>query len=70
MAVAGVPGCSLLAGTPQPRFLACAAAPPKPYAVPLPIPEVAKPVRSVGGVGFYELVERAADMELLPGLRT
>ncbi|MFB4276381.1 multicopper oxidase family protein [Nonomuraea sp. MTCD27] len=63
-------GCSLIAGTPQPQLLTSAAPLPKPYAVPLPVPEVAKPVRSSGGVDFYELTERAAEAELLPGLRT
>ncbi|MGP3917025.1 multicopper oxidase family protein [Nonomuraea sp. 10N515B] len=70
VAVAAVPGCSLLAGTPQPQLLASAAPLPKPYAVPLPVPEVAKPVRSAGGADFYELTEQAADVEVLPGLRT
>ncbi|WP_327587219.1 multicopper oxidase family protein [Nonomuraea sp. NBC_00507] len=70
VAVAAVPGCSLLAGTPQSQLLASAAPLPKPYAVPLPVPEVAKPVRSAGGADFYELTEQAADVEVLPGLRT
>ncbi|MDP4503802.1 multicopper oxidase family protein [Nonomuraea turcica] len=70
VAVAAVPGCSLLAGTPQPQLLASAAPLPKSYAVPLPVPEVAKPVRSAGGADFYELTEQAADVEVLPGLRT
>ncbi|SEG79642.1 spore coat protein A [Nonomuraea solani] len=67
---AGSSGCSLIAGTPQPQLLTSAAPLPKPYAVPLQVPEVAKPVRSVGGVDYYELTERAAEAELLPGLRT
>ncbi|SPL93681.1 Multicopper oxidase [[Actinomadura] parvosata subsp. kistnae] len=70
VAVAGAQGCSLLTGTPQPQLLAGAAALPRPYTVPLPIPEVAKPVRSTGEADFYELTERAAEAELLPGLRT
>ncbi|MFC7103090.1 multicopper oxidase family protein [Nonomuraea rubra] len=70
VAAAGAQGCSLLAGTPQPQLLASAAPLPKPYAVPLPVPEVARPVRSAGEVDFYELTERAAEAELLPGLRT
>ncbi|TMR24156.1 multicopper oxidase family protein [Nonomuraea turkmeniaca] len=70
VAVAAAPGCSLLAGTPQPQLLASAAPLPKPYAVPLPVPEVAKPVRGAGGADFYELTEKAADVEVLPGLRT
>ncbi|MFC5823086.1 multicopper oxidase family protein, partial [Nonomuraea insulae] len=70
VAAAGAQGCSLIAGTPQPQLLTSAAALPKPYAVPLPVPEAAKPVRSTGGVDFYELTERAAEAEMLPGLRT
>ncbi|MGN9837307.1 multicopper oxidase family protein [Nonomuraea sp. H19] len=70
VAVAAVPGCSLLAGTPQPQLLTSAAPLPKPFAVPLPVPEVAKPVRSAGGADYYELAERAAEVEVLPGLRT
>ncbi|MEO3805615.1 multicopper oxidase family protein [Nonomuraea sp. B1E8] len=69
-ATAGASGCSLLAGTPQPQLLTSAAPLPKPYAVPLPVPEVAKPVRSSAGADFYELTERAAEVEVLPGLRT
>ncbi|SDJ97644.1 spore coat protein A [Nonomuraea jiangxiensis] len=67
---AGASGCGLLAGTPQPQLLASAAPLPSPYAVPLPIPEVAKPVRTTGAVDYYELDERAAEAEVLPGLRT
>ncbi|MGW4800269.1 multicopper oxidase family protein, partial [Nonomuraea sp. NPDC004297] len=55
---------------PQPQLLASAAALPRPYAAALPVPEVAKPVRSAGEADFYELTERAAEAELLPGLRT
>jgi spore coat protein A len=67
---AAVPGCSLLAGTPQPQLLTSGAPLPKPYGVPLPVPEVARPVRSAGGADFYELTEQVAEAELLPGLRT
>ncbi|MER7505028.1 multicopper oxidase domain-containing protein [Nonomuraea pusilla] len=70
LATAAVPGCSLLVGSPQPQLLASAAPLPKPFAVPLPIPPVARPVRTEGGADVYELTERAADVELLPGLRT
>ncbi|MCK2214098.1 multicopper oxidase family protein [Actinomadura sp. ATCC 31491] len=70
LVAAAAPGCSLLAGTPQPQLLASTAPLPRPYAVPLPIPEVARPVRSEGGADHYELTERPAEAELLPGLRT
>ncbi|MEO3873278.1 multicopper oxidase family protein [Nonomuraea sp. B12E4] len=67
---AGASGCGLLAGTPQPQLLVSAAPLPNPYAVPLPVPEVAEPVRNEGAVDYYELDERAAEAEILPGLRT
>ncbi|MFE3599721.1 multicopper oxidase family protein [Streptomyces sp. NPDC059142] len=43
---------------------------PAPYQVPLPVPGVARPVNTSGGVDRYEIVQRAADLEILPGLRT
>ncbi|MGW4801521.1 multicopper oxidase family protein, partial [Nonomuraea sp. NPDC004297] len=39
---------------------------PEPFTVPLPIPEVARPV----GPGRYEVTQRVAAVEILPGLRT
>ncbi|TMR12430.1 multicopper oxidase family protein, partial [Nonomuraea zeae] len=70
VAAVGAQGCSLIAGTPQPQLLTSAAPLPRQFAVPLPVPDVAEPVRSAGGVDFYELTERAAQAEVLPGLRT
>lgn len=43
---------------------------PKPFAVPLPIPPVAKPIRTESGAEFYRIVQREAEQEILPGLRT
>ena len=43
---------------------------PRPYTVPLPVPPVARPVRGDATTDFYELVQREADQEILPGLRT
>jgi spore coat protein A, manganese oxidase len=43
---------------------------PKPFTVPLPIPSVARPVRTEGGTDFYTVTQRAADVEILPGVRT
>ncbi|MEU0806927.1 multicopper oxidase family protein [Streptomyces sp. NPDC005970] len=43
---------------------------PEPYQVPLPVPEAARPVSTAGGVDRYEIVQRAGDLEILPGLRT
>ncbi|WP_308164276.1 multicopper oxidase domain-containing protein [Nonomuraea sediminis] len=63
-------GCSLLRGTPQPAQLNGTARLPTPYAVPLPRPAVAKPYKSDGQADYYELVQRVAEVEILPGLRT
>lgn len=43
---------------------------PEPFTVPLPIPPVATPVRSDAAADYYQIVQREADMEILPGLRT
>jgi len=43
---------------------------PRPYTVPLPVPPVARPVRVDATTDHYELVQREADVEILPGLRT
>ena len=43
---------------------------PKPFDVALPIPPVKRPVRSDGTSDYYEIVQRVADAEILPGLRT
>ncbi len=39
---------------------------PEPFTVPLPVPPVAKPVRA----DYYEITQREAEVEILPGLRT
>ncbi|UOX92645.1 multicopper oxidase family protein [Amycolatopsis sp. FBCC-B4732] len=39
---------------------------PPPYEVPLPVPEVLEPVAP----GRYEITQRVADLEILPGIRT
>jgi FtsP/CotA-like multicopper oxidase with cupredoxin domain len=43
---------------------------PKPFTVPLPIPPVAKPIRTDGTTDFYRIVQREVEQEILPGLRT
>jgi FtsP/CotA-like multicopper oxidase with cupredoxin domain len=43
---------------------------PRPYTVPLPIPAVARPVRTDATTDYYEIVQHEADQEILPGLRT
>ena len=43
---------------------------PEPFTVPLPIPPVARPVRSDASGDYYEITQREASVEILPGLRT
>lgn len=43
---------------------------PRPFAVPLPVPAVARPAESTGDVDRYEIVQREADAEVLPGTTT
>ncbi|HET6530907.1 MAG TPA: multicopper oxidase domain-containing protein [Actinoplanes sp.] len=43
---------------------------PRPYAAPLPVPPVARPVRTDATTDYYEVVQREADLEILPGVRT
>jgi spore coat protein A, manganese oxidase len=43
---------------------------PRPYTVPLPIPPLARPVRTDATTDYYEIVQRRADAQILPGLRT
>src|SRR5690606_33366032 len=52
------------------ELLTSEAAPPKPFAVPLPVPEVKTPVRSDATPDYYEITERVADVEILPGRPT
>jgi spore coat protein A, manganese oxidase len=43
---------------------------PAAFAVPLPVPAVARPVGTGGGVDRYEVTQREADVEVLPGTTT
>jgi len=43
---------------------------PSPFAVPLPIPAVKRPVRTDATTDYYEIVQRETSVEILPGLRT
>ncbi len=42
----------------------------EPFKVPLPIPPVARPVRTDGNTDYYEITQRASEVEILPGLKT
>ncbi|WP_433355753.1 multicopper oxidase family protein [Microtetraspora malaysiensis] len=59
-------GCGRLTGEASGRTLASALPLPAPFTVPLPVPPVARPVRP----GHYELAQRAAKVEIIPGTRT
>ncbi|MGH3368854.1 MAG: multicopper oxidase family protein, partial [Nocardioidaceae bacterium] len=67
----GLTGCGLDASPGQTGELLRSEAPlPEAFAVPLPIPPVQKPVRTVNGVDHYRVVQKKASLEILPGLRT
>ncbi|MEV4581688.1 multicopper oxidase domain-containing protein [Nonomuraea jabiensis] len=55
-------GCAEVSG----ELLRSRLALPRPFTVPLPIPEVARPVRP----GRYEVTQRAARIEIIPGTTT
>src|SRR5687767_8678888 len=43
---------------------------PPAFQVPLPIPSVLRPVSTAGGVDRYEITQREAVVEVLPGFKT
>ncbi|MFE4368966.1 multicopper oxidase family protein [Streptomyces sp. NPDC056835] len=43
---------------------------PKPYRTPLPLPRVLEPVSKSATTDAYEITQQAAELEILPGLRT
>ena len=43
---------------------------PEPFRVPLPVPPVLKPARSYANGDLYEMTQKAAKAEILPGLET
>lgn len=68
-AVAGLTGCDYPRGT-LGEVLQSQLPRPRPYRVPLPVPPVARPVRGDGGTDYYQLTQREAEVELIPGVRT
>jgi spore coat protein A, manganese oxidase len=42
----------------------------EPFEVPLPIPPILKPLRKGANADYYEMTQRAAKQEILPGLKT
>lgn len=65
----GIGGIDLLSGQTG-EMVRSRARLPRPFSVALPVPPVKRPVRSEAGTDFYEIVQREADLEILPGLRT
>ncbi|MEV4315417.1 multicopper oxidase domain-containing protein [Actinocrispum sp. NPDC049592] len=43
---------------------------PPPFAVPLPLPTVARPARVTADADYYSVVQRVSDVEILPGVKT
>jgi len=67
---AALPGCSLLEEQQTGELLTSGARLPSRFTVPLPVPPVARPVRSTAEADYYSITQRATDVELLPGLAT
>ena len=66
----GAGGCGALTREVSGEQLHSRARLPAPFRVPLPVPVTATPTRGPDGGDHYELVQRAARTEILPGLRT
>ncbi|MEU3354259.1 multicopper oxidase family protein [Streptomyces sp. NPDC037389] len=66
----GATGWSQLAGASTGRVLTSAGPLPEPFGVPLPVPPVARPVRTERGADFYEVEQREGRVEILPGRKT
>jgi spore coat protein A, manganese oxidase len=72
-AVTVLPACGRLpiGGTSSTGELMRTLAPlPKPYAVPLPVPDMARPSRRTHDTDYYEITAREATAQILPGLPT
>lgn len=70
-AAGGLTGCGLeLARGQTAELLRSRAKPPEPFQVPLPVPPVKRPVRSDSTTDYYQITQRVADVEILPGLKT
>ncbi|MGW7456548.1 multicopper oxidase family protein [Streptomyces sp. NPDC054797] len=59
-----------LAGESTGALLTSALPLPEPFAVPLPVPPQARAVRSADGTDFYQLTQREAAVEIVPGTKT
>lgn len=65
-----LPGCGLLGQYPTGELLRSRAPLPDPFTVPLPVPPVLRPSGASADADLFELEQRAAYAEILPGLRT
>ncbi|MGH3728726.1 MAG: multicopper oxidase family protein [Micromonosporaceae bacterium] len=70
-------GCGLVSGGPVSEaegsagtLLTSGARLPEPFRVPLPVPPTLKPVRGDGGADHYDIVQKTAQAEILPGYKT
>jgi spore coat protein A len=66
----GASACSSRGDDSTGNLLASEARLPEPFRVPLPVPPVIEPVRSDGSADHYEVTQRVAHAEILPGLET
>ncbi|MFF4287211.1 multicopper oxidase family protein [Streptomyces sp. NPDC001633] len=66
----GAAGWSHLAGASTGQILASRGPLPEPFGVPLPVPPVARPVRSEGSADVYDVEQREGRVEILPGRKT
>lgn len=66
-AASALAGCGLATGERSGVVVTSRLPLPKPFTVPLPVPDVARPD---GGGSAYRLVQRAAEVEIIPGTRT
>jgi spore coat protein A, manganese oxidase len=65
-----LPGCGVLSASSTGELLQSRVPLPEPFQVPLPVPPVLRPTRTVAGVDHFRLVQKQAEQEILPGLRT
>jgi FtsP/CotA-like multicopper oxidase with cupredoxin domain len=74
LAAAGVgaaaTGCSISTPTSTGQLLPSSIALPRPFTVPLPPMPVLQPTSTAGGRDVFDLVQRPAKLEVLPGVRT
>ena len=72
MAATGLSAAATLARRPSVTGAELRSAVPLPpaFRAPLPLPSVLKPVGTSGGADRYEMTQREAKLEILPGLRT